>query len=451
MAFKVTRDDGATWNPEAGGYVKDGKVVSTTPEYSGSSSSSNSSKSGSSSKSSSSKSSTGSTSGTSKTYVKDAQGNIYERKYNKEAGTYVDYYVAPASQAHLYNPVEGNPDKNSGYRPGNYDPVTGTFYDPSSPPSSTGGEQNWGWQQQIPQQQIPPQDTPYGLDFDPMDIYKEIMRAVKRPKLPSWEEYVDMATKHINPMFQQNLTQLTQATDAKNIASGFYGQLPGEAMKKELQGSLMNERDANIMNLAYQMQQGDKAVAEAAYQRDLSTYLKALDYATARSDKAYGDIMDFLRMGIDQEKFDWQKKKDIAEFTGIWDGQYTLDYIDKMTRLGIDQEKAKSAIEKARADIAQGWERLSEQKKQRLFNEGITKEKYITEVIKNAYDITESLMGTMYSDWSGLTIDTEEYQENFGKLFDDVVNKLKGSTAIGDLYDPDLFPAPLPGGTRRWE
>ena len=69
-----------------------------------------------------------------------------------------------------------------------------------------------------------------------------------------------------------------------------------------------------------------------------------------------------------------------------------------MTRLGIDQEKAKSAIEKARADIAQGWERLSEQKKQRLFNEGITKEKYITEVIKNAYDITESLMGTMYSD-----------------------------------------------------
>ena len=101
MAFKVTRDDGATWIPEAGGYVKDGKVVSTTPEYSGSSSSSksSSSKSGSSSKSSSSKSSTGSTSGTSKTYVKDAQGNIYERKYNKEAGTYVDYYVAPASQA----------------------------------------------------------------------------------------------------------------------------------------------------------------------------------------------------------------------------------------------------------------------------------------------------------------------------------------------------------------
>ena len=35
MAFKVIRDDGAKWIPEAGGYVKDGKVVSTTPEYSG--------------------------------------------------------------------------------------------------------------------------------------------------------------------------------------------------------------------------------------------------------------------------------------------------------------------------------------------------------------------------------------------------------------------------------
>ena len=451
MAFKLTREDGAKWIPEAGGYVKDGKVVSTTPEYSGSSSSSKSSSSKSGSKSSSSSKTSQKTGVTSDQAVweKNLQdiyaGGDFKSEWERAMNVYQQRQSLgqdTSAQERYLNQLAAmwdTKDSGVGFNVGSIS--TGKYDDYLN--SKTGGG--------IPQQQIPPQDTPYGLDFDPMDIYKEIMGSVKKPKLPSWDEYVDMATKHINPMFQQNLTQLTQATDAKNIASGFYGQLPGEAMKKELQGRLMNERDANIMNLAYQMQQGDKAAAEAGYQRDLDTYLKALDYATARSDKAYGDIMDFLRLGIDQEKFDWQKKKDIAEFTGIWDGQYTLDYIDKMTRLGIDQEKAKSAIEKARADIAQGWERLSEQKKQRLFNEGITKEKYITEVIKNAYDITESLMGTMYSDWSGLTIDTEEYQENFRKLFDDVVNKLKGSTAIDDLYDPDLFPAPLPGGTRRWE
>ena len=71
----------------------------------------------------------------------------------------------------------------------------------------------------------------------------------------------------------------------------------------------MNERDANIMNLAYQMQQSDKQQQRRHTKADLSTYLKALDYATARSDKAYGDIMDFLRLGIDQESSIGRRKR----------------------------------------------------------------------------------------------------------------------------------------------
>ena len=33
MAFKYELSDGSKWSPEAGGYVKDGKLVSNIPQF----------------------------------------------------------------------------------------------------------------------------------------------------------------------------------------------------------------------------------------------------------------------------------------------------------------------------------------------------------------------------------------------------------------------------------
>lgn len=420
------------------------------------------------------------------TYVKDAEGNVYERKYDKDKGTYVDYYKDSAANAYKYDTKSGNPDKDTGYKPGNYDTSSGTFYNPSGKSSSSKSsgskktDEDWaqelagigltlddldptyraavesGYGQDYMEYYLnlgKPQQQTYRQSVNPMDIYDQIMGAVKKPKLPPWEEYIDMATRHINPMFQDSLSKLTQATDAKNIASGFYGQLPGDVMKKELQGRLMNERDANIMNLAYQMQQGDKAAAEAGYNRDLSTYLQALDYATARNDKAYSDMMSFLQMQSDQDKFAWQQKKDIADYTGIWDGQHTLAFQKYLTDLGFKHDEAERATTKMQAEIAQGWARISETKRHNLELEGMNQQQFAASIMERAVRLAKERIVQKLGVGGGLTefdldalfannaVDPEEFENEINRAIQDLLaneqigDLMGGYQGIGQFYE----------------
>lgn len=69
----------------------------------------------------------------------------------------------------------------------------------------------------------------------------------------SWYEAQALAQERSNPLYNQALQQSLSNIDKQAIKSGFYGQLPTEALKNQATAEIEAQRNADIMDLANQL------------------------------------------------------------------------------------------------------------------------------------------------------------------------------------------------------
>lgn len=90
------------------------------------------------------------------------------------------------------------------------------------------------------------------------DMLNQIMQAIKGYQAPvqqtlSWQDAMNQAGSVLNPEFDNEDKALGTGLDQANIASGFYGQMPGEILKTETLQKNKNNRANSIANLASSM------------------------------------------------------------------------------------------------------------------------------------------------------------------------------------------------------
>ncbi|MDD4565535.1 MAG: hypothetical protein PHE79_08720 [Eubacteriales bacterium] len=175
-----------------------------------------------------------------------------------------------------------------------------------------------------------PDEAPVALE-DPnlqrlLDMINEI-GLVDSPTLGNtltWEEAMARAGGNLNPQFNQAMDSTMSALDEKALRSGFYGQLPTEALKRQAAGSLEVEKLNAIYELANQLfgQSEDSAykalgAATSEQQNKINTLLNML--GLYQGERAYGD-----------SRSDLENERAMAEarLTGNYKGNPTLDFLD---------------------------------------------------------------------------------------------------------------------------
>lgn len=116
-------------------------------------------------------------------------------------------------------------------------------------------------------------ESPQMNDVD--DLIRLIMNEVgtDSPALEqflSWAEAQAMASERYNPMYNKALHQQMSAIDEKALKTGFYGQLPTEALKRQATASAESERYAAIMELANALVSSSKDDAMTNFNAKLS-------------------------------------------------------------------------------------------------------------------------------------------------------------------------------------
>jgi hypothetical protein len=140
----------------------------------------------------------------------------------------------------------------------------------------------------------------------------------------TWEEAIARAGGKLNPQFNQAMESTMSALDEKALKTGFYGQLPTEALKRQAAGSLEVEKLNAIYELANQLfgQSEDSAykalnAATQEQQNKINTLLNML--GLYQSERAYAD-----------SRSDLEKEREMAEarLTGNYRGNPTLDFLE---------------------------------------------------------------------------------------------------------------------------
>lgn len=150
----------------------------------------------------------------------------------------------------------------------------------------------------------------------------------------SLDEALAMANQKLNPMYNQAMDSTMKGLDEQALKSGFYGQLPTEALKRQTAGSLEIEKLNAIYELANQL----------FGQSEESAYNK-LSADTQQQQNKIGNLLNMLGLYQDNMRYgdtrsDMEDEKAMAEarLTGKYKGNPTLDFLDYQ-RLVNNQRK----------------------------------------------------------------------------------------------------------------
>lgn len=107
----------------------------------------------------------------------------------------------------------------------------------------------------------------------------------------TWPEAQAIAREYYNPIYNESLDRSMENIDKRSLNSGFYGQLPAEAMKREAIASAEVEKASAITELALSLMNDDRDVALTKFnamlkakQIDLDTILTLIGLAQAQKD-----------------------------------------------------------------------------------------------------------------------------------------------------------------------
>lgn len=215
------------------------------------------------------------------------------------------------------------------------------------------------------QQKLPPtvQPTGGGIDINALlnsikqstnvdysAVYQQMLDAANAqrregPPVLSWEEAQGRASAKLNPLYDQRMKNVMEATDTGLVKRGFYGQLPGEAIRQETAMTEENARAAAIANMTDSMvgQSQDKAVAneQMNMQREqmaMQQLMNALNYASSRNDANTSQLWNLVNYitGREDKSFDQDITSQTLSNT-ILNSANNREYMDNQTKLQQDK------------------------------------------------------------------------------------------------------------------
>lgn len=170
-----------------------------------------------------------------------------------------------------------------------------------------------------------------------MQKLADMLYGTKSPTLDptlSYEQAIARARANINPAYTQAFDQLMQQLDKNALKTGFYGQLPAEALKRQAAGSLEVDKMQAVNELASQLFGQSEETAykkldskQQEYQNKLNMMLQLLNLYS--SERSYAD---------NKEEAERNRAMKEADYTGMYQGNPTLDFLDYI-RLKENQNK----------------------------------------------------------------------------------------------------------------
>lgn len=146
------------------------------------------------------------------------------------------------------------------------------------------------------EEQVTQTVTPNYIDYNTMDldqIYDELMNAIntndtsKLNDILTWAEAMAISTERNNPLYDRAIENQQKQYTNKALASGFYNQLPVEALWTQALAANEGERTQAIIDYAQQLYDSSRDDANQLYsllQDDralkIDSLLKILNYAT---------------------------------------------------------------------------------------------------------------------------------------------------------------------------
>ena len=159
--------------------------------------------------------------------------------------------------------------------------------------------------------------------FKPVDykqVYSDIMGMLPKQeetKTLSWDEALERAKSTLDPIYDQRMSSLVKSLDVGNLSRGFYGQLPGEALKLE---NMTNEEGARLSALSqFANDLVGKSEADARnkeamnMQREsqrIGILQNALDYEASSKQANISNLSNLVGMYNQMDKDEWQRKVD---------------------------------------------------------------------------------------------------------------------------------------------
>ena len=148
-------------------------------------------------------------------------------------------------------------------------------------------------------------------------VYAIASEAMKSDPTLTWEQALGMATENLNGSYNAATDAAMSTMDKNALNSGFFGQLPTEALKRNTATSIEVQKQQAINELAtslYNQSTTDAntklAAATEAQQNKIATMLSLLGVATNERDSANTQALNE------------------ASLTGSYKGKSTLDFLN---------------------------------------------------------------------------------------------------------------------------
>ena len=116
------------------------------------------------------------------------------------------------------------------------------------------------------------------------------------PQVPqlSYQDALAQAGDIVNPIYDQQIERNMRSVDNNNIARGFYGQMPGDAVKMSALGDMERGRAGQMANLAQQMMSQQQNFG--LQQQQLGLQQQGMNMQ--RGQNMWGNIGNLANMGI---------------------------------------------------------------------------------------------------------------------------------------------------------
>lgn len=194
------------------------------------------------------------------------------------------------------------------------------------------------------------QDSLRPVDYK--QVYGDIMGMLpkqKESKTLGWDEALDRAKSTLNPIYDQRMDSVLKNVDMGNLSRGFYGQLPGEALKLE---NMTNEESARVS-------------AISSFANDLV----GKSEADARSSEAMNMQKQAQMLGVLQNALGYEnssRQANISNLSGLVDMFGKMDDKERQQKLDDimfdwkqedrDWFNSSRLTEKERGDLVWNWQ-----------------------------------------------------------------------------------------------
>lgn len=176
----------------------------------------------------------------------------------------------------------------------------------------------------LSQGEVPPLADP-ALQNLVQEYYDMINQEIALDPTLTWEQAFARAMQTLNPEYNEAMTTAMAGLDQNALQSGFFGQLPTEALKRETAGKLEVSKLQAVNQLASQLfgQSEDSAYKKLSsetqnQQNKIANFLNLLGIYT--NERGYQDS---------RQDTEWEKAFKEGQLIGNYNGKPTLDFMQE--------------------------------------------------------------------------------------------------------------------------